>query len=185
MGIVCLLTTWRSFDSLHRETLWKILRHYGVPKKLVNIRPVKNWYGAMSCRVIHDGQLTKNFEIRTGVTPMQNSGGPSCEPGVGVLWTRGGRLENQGVRLVNQGWASWEPGGPSCEPGVGVLRTRGVRLVNQGWASWEPGVAVLWTRGGRLENQGWASCEPGVAVLRTVFPRRTLFEQTQMILYLY
>ena len=55
----------KAFDSLYRESLWKILRHYGVPMKLVNM--MKNSYEGMSCRVIHDGQLTKNFEIRTGV----------------------------------------------------------------------------------------------------------------------
>ena len=55
----------KAFDSLDRETLWKILRHYGVPMKLVNM--IKNSYEGMSCRIIHDGQLTKNFEIRTGV----------------------------------------------------------------------------------------------------------------------
>ena len=30
----------KAFDSLDRETLWKILRHYGVPMKLVNM--IKN-----------------------------------------------------------------------------------------------------------------------------------------------
>ena len=55
----------KAFDSMDRETLWKILRHYGVPMKLVNM--IKNSYEGMSCRVIHDGQLTENFEIRTGV----------------------------------------------------------------------------------------------------------------------
>ena len=55
----------KAFDSLDRETLWKILRHYGVPMKLVNM--IKNSYEGMSCRVIHDGKLTNNFEIRTGV----------------------------------------------------------------------------------------------------------------------
>ena len=28
---------------------------------------IKNSYEEMSCRVIHEGQLTKNFEVRTGV----------------------------------------------------------------------------------------------------------------------
>ena len=39
--------------------------NFGVPMKLVNM--IKNSYEGVSCRVIHDGQLTKNFEIRTGV----------------------------------------------------------------------------------------------------------------------
>ena len=50
------------------DYLWKILRHYWVPMKLVNM--IKNSYegmSMMSCRVVHDGQLTKNFGIRTGV----------------------------------------------------------------------------------------------------------------------
>ena len=55
----------KAFDSVDRETLWKVLRHYGVPKKLVNM--IKNSYEGMSCRVIHEGQLTKNFEVMKGV----------------------------------------------------------------------------------------------------------------------
>ncbi|KAI0235174.1 hypothetical protein LSAT2_014355 [Lamellibrachia satsuma] len=55
----------KAFDSVDRETLWKVLRDYGVPKKLVNM--IKNSYEEMSCRVIHEGQLTKNFEVMTGV----------------------------------------------------------------------------------------------------------------------
>ena len=55
----------KAFDSADRERLWKVLRHYGVPKKLVNM--TKNSYEGMSCRVIHEGQLTKNFEVRMGV----------------------------------------------------------------------------------------------------------------------
>ena len=42
-----------------------MLRHYGVSKKL--FITIKNSYEGMSCRVIHEGQLTKNFEVRTGV----------------------------------------------------------------------------------------------------------------------
>ena len=55
----------KAFDSVDRETLWKVLRHYGVPKKLVNM--IKNSYEGMSCRIIHEGQLTKNSEVRMGV----------------------------------------------------------------------------------------------------------------------
>ncbi|VDP17707.1 unnamed protein product [Schistosoma margrebowiei] len=27
----------KAFDSVNRTTLWKLLRHYGVPQKIVNI----------------------------------------------------------------------------------------------------------------------------------------------------
>ena len=55
----------KAFDSLDRDTLWKILRHYGIPQKLVNL--IKTMYEDTSCRVIHAGQLTDSFNIRTGV----------------------------------------------------------------------------------------------------------------------
>ena len=55
----------KAFDSVDRETLWKLLRHYGIPKKIVNL--IKNTYEGMSCRVVHEGQLTAGFQVRTGV----------------------------------------------------------------------------------------------------------------------
>ena len=55
----------KAFDSVHRETAWKLLRHHGVPTKLLNI--IENSYCGMTCRVIHDGQLTEQFQIKTGV----------------------------------------------------------------------------------------------------------------------
>ena len=55
----------KAFDSVDRETLWKLLRHHGVPGKLTNI--LRNTYEGMTCRVIHEGQLTDAFCIRTGL----------------------------------------------------------------------------------------------------------------------
>ena len=55
----------KAFDSVDRATLWKLLRHYGVPKKLTNI--IRNSYDGMTCRVVHEGQLTEAFEVKTGV----------------------------------------------------------------------------------------------------------------------
>src|ERR1700729_2861994 len=55
----------KAFDSLDRETLWKLLRHYGVPEKITNL--IRKMYESMSGRVIHEGQLTEPFEIKTGV----------------------------------------------------------------------------------------------------------------------
>ena len=55
----------KAFDSINRDTLWKLLRHYGIPTKLVSL--IKNSYEGTDCRVIHSGQLTKHFEVKTGV----------------------------------------------------------------------------------------------------------------------
>ena len=41
-----------AFDSINRDTLWKLLRHYGI---------------GTDCRVRHSGQITKHFEVKTGV----------------------------------------------------------------------------------------------------------------------
>ena len=53
----------KAFDSVDRTTLWKIMRHYGIPDKLVTM--VKELYGGSSCRVLHEGQLTDSFNIIT------------------------------------------------------------------------------------------------------------------------
>jgi hypothetical protein len=55
----------KAFDSLDREMLWKLLRHYGVPQKFVKL--IRNSYEGMSCRVVHGGQLTESFRVKTGV----------------------------------------------------------------------------------------------------------------------
>ncbi|VDO56830.1 unnamed protein product [Schistosoma margrebowiei] len=55
----------KAFDSVDRRTLWKILQHYGVPEKIVNI--IRNSYNGLQCKVVHGGQLTDAFQVRTGV----------------------------------------------------------------------------------------------------------------------
>ncbi len=55
----------KAFDSVDRETLWKLLRFYGIPTKMVNL--IRNSYDGMSCRVINGGQLTNSFQVQTGV----------------------------------------------------------------------------------------------------------------------
>ena len=42
----------KAFDSVNRDTLWKLLRHYGIPIKLVNL--IKNSYDGIRCRVLHE-----------------------------------------------------------------------------------------------------------------------------------
>ncbi|VDP31613.1 unnamed protein product [Schistosoma margrebowiei] len=55
----------KTFDSVDRRTLWTLLRHYGVPEKIVNI--IRNSYDGLQCKVVHGGQLTDAFQVRTGV----------------------------------------------------------------------------------------------------------------------
>ena len=46
----------KAFDSVDRNTLWKLMRHYGIPEKMVNL--VKSLYEGTFCQVVHDGQLS-------------------------------------------------------------------------------------------------------------------------------
>ncbi|VDO57178.1 unnamed protein product [Schistosoma margrebowiei] len=55
----------KAFDSVDRRTLWNLLRHYGVPEKIVNI--IRNSYDRLQCKVVHGGQLTDAFQVRTGL----------------------------------------------------------------------------------------------------------------------
>ncbi|VDP62403.1 unnamed protein product [Schistosoma mattheei] len=50
----------KAFDSVDRTTLWKLLRHNGVPEKIVNI--IQNSYDGLNCKIVHGGQLTDSFE---------------------------------------------------------------------------------------------------------------------------
>ena len=55
----------KAFDSIHRESLWSIMKHYGIPDKL--IRMVKLLYEAFDCAVLEDGEESEWFRVTTGV----------------------------------------------------------------------------------------------------------------------
>ncbi|VDP46613.1 unnamed protein product [Schistosoma curassoni] len=55
----------KAFDSVNRTTLWKLLRHYGVPEKIATI--LRNSYDGLNCKILHAGQLTDSFEVKTVV----------------------------------------------------------------------------------------------------------------------
>jgi hypothetical protein len=55
----------KAFDSVHRETLWKILLSYGIPPKIVTL--VKKFYNNFECSVIVNGKLTEWFSVESGV----------------------------------------------------------------------------------------------------------------------
>ena len=52
----------KAFDSIHRDSLWKILRSYGVPTKMINI--IKQYYKNFSCTI---GTSDLSFEVKSGV----------------------------------------------------------------------------------------------------------------------
>ena len=62
---VCFVDFEKAFDSIDRQTIWNILLHYGVPVKIVNI--IRKLYEGFFCKVIHNGRLSDEFEISSGV----------------------------------------------------------------------------------------------------------------------
>ncbi|KAL9968248.1 hypothetical protein ACROYT_G026600 [Oculina patagonica] len=64
-GITLLSVVSKAFDSVHRITLWKLLRLYGVPHKI--IRMIQALYRDFTCSVLHEGNLTPWFAVETGV----------------------------------------------------------------------------------------------------------------------
>ena len=74
----------KAFDSIDREVLWKILRHYGIPEKTV--RMIQIFYDGFQARVLHEGEMTESFSMSTGV--------------------RQGCLLSPLLFLVAQGWVS-------------------------------------------------------------------------------
>uniref|UniRef100_A0A914X4B9 Reverse transcriptase domain-containing protein n=1 Tax=Plectus sambesii TaxID=2011161 RepID=A0A914X4B9_9BILA len=55
----------KAFDSVHRESLWSILRVYGVPNKFVDL--FRDLYqGSICCIRTNDG-MTDFFSVKTGV----------------------------------------------------------------------------------------------------------------------
>lgn len=55
----------KAFDSIHRETLWEIMRQYGIPGKY--IRLVKMFYENDRCSVITEGGVGAAFNVKSGV----------------------------------------------------------------------------------------------------------------------
>ena len=54
-----------TFDSISREVLWRLLRHYGLPVKIVTI--IRALYEGFSAQVVHNGQKTEPVSMRTRV----------------------------------------------------------------------------------------------------------------------
>ncbi|KAI8484467.1 hypothetical protein Bbelb_377380 [Branchiostoma belcheri] len=55
----------KAFDSINRDNMWRILKSYGIPNKIISV--LKAIYKGTSCIVRVGTQNTDKFEVRTGV----------------------------------------------------------------------------------------------------------------------
>mgnify|MGYP002637338025 FL=1 len=55
----------KAFDSIHRESLWSILKAYHIPDKLITV--IKLFYNSFECAVIDEGIQSEWFKVKTGV----------------------------------------------------------------------------------------------------------------------
>ena len=55
----------KAFESIHRGTLWAVIRHYGLPQKIVSL--IKLFYERFECGVILREGVSDFFEVQTGV----------------------------------------------------------------------------------------------------------------------
>nr|KAG5687784.1 hypothetical protein BaRGS_025678 [Batillaria attramentaria] len=55
----------KAFDSVHRDSLWVIMKNYGIPQKLIQM--VKALYENFQCAVIDENETTDPFPVMTGV----------------------------------------------------------------------------------------------------------------------
>ena len=55
----------KAFDTVDREVTWRILRHYGIPLKMVKI--IQKLYEDTACHVIHNTSVSEPFKVNTEV----------------------------------------------------------------------------------------------------------------------
>ena len=53
----------KAFDNLHRDSLWEMLRNYGIPSKIVQL--IKQFYANVSCTI--NSEADTGFLVKSGV----------------------------------------------------------------------------------------------------------------------
>ena len=61
----CFIDFRAAFDLVVREMLYKIMKHYGLPQKVVNV--IRNNYEGFKCCVKAEGEKGQMFDVKTGV----------------------------------------------------------------------------------------------------------------------
>ena len=55
----------KAFDMIKRSTIWKIMKHDGIPDKFVN--NIRSFYEDMTCQVVLNSDISTPFAVTTGV----------------------------------------------------------------------------------------------------------------------
>ena len=55
----------KAFDSMHRESLWKIMESYGIPRKIIHM--VQMLYEDSKYAVLDEGKESECIKVKTGV----------------------------------------------------------------------------------------------------------------------
>ena len=55
----------KAFDSVHRNSLWSLLRIYGIPSKIVDI--IRILHDGFQCSVVHESTTTDWFGVTSGL----------------------------------------------------------------------------------------------------------------------
>ena len=87
----CFVDFKKAFDSVDRSVLWRIIRTYSIPEKIVKI--VKVMYSGNECAVIDGSSVHDCFEIKTDVKQDCCLGFFSC-----LLWVMK-RKPNMGTQV--------------------------------------------------------------------------------------
>ena len=83
----------KAFDSLHRDSLWKILRAYGIPHHLVCV--IKSFYANFTCRV---GNSYNSIEVKTGVRQGCVMSSPPFNHAIDWVMHQTTEDQNRGIR---------------------------------------------------------------------------------------
>ena len=63
--ILCVFGFRAAFDSVERDRMYEMVRHYGLPVEIVN--NIENSYDGFKCRVKSEGMVGDTFDVRAGV----------------------------------------------------------------------------------------------------------------------
>jgi hypothetical protein len=55
----------KAFDSLNRKKIWRILKEYGIPHKIINL--IKEMYQVSTLHILHEGALSEPIVANCGV----------------------------------------------------------------------------------------------------------------------